>query len=96
MGKKSTKNTVATEEVVEQITPVEEPVKPRFEKGTVSNCKRLNIRKDASKTSDPICVVNSGDILRINLSESSDTWLKVTTKDKKSGYCMAEYVTRNS
>lgn len=97
------KNDVKTDDIdeknvdIQTITePVAEPAKPKFVKGTVTNCQKLNIRNAPDKATKPISVVDAGTELRVNISESSDKWLKVTLKNKRIGYCMAEYVTLNS
>lgn len=83
-------------ETVETEAPASTPKKPNTVKGVVSNCKKLYLRKAADKTSAAVTILDAGTELRINQSESSDEWLKVSTKNKKNGYCMSEFVTINS
>ena len=78
---------------ISETTPITEP---KFSKGVVSNCVKLNIRKAPDKTAPVIGVVNVGAELKINIFESSDSWYKVTTKNKKNGYCMVDFVTLNN
>lgn len=63
--------------------------------GIVIGCKMLNIRKSPSKDSDPVCTVDSGEELNINLSDSTDAWYSVSTSTGVKGFCMKEFVAVN-
>lgn len=84
-----------TETVTEtaQDTTPEVATKPEMVEATVSNCTKLNVRKSANKKASVVCVISAGDKVQVNMSESSDKWYKVTTKNKKNGYCMVNFVT---
>ena len=61
--------------------------------GVVTNCKQLNVRREAQKRSDNVlCIVSAGDALTIEKDRSTNAWFYVTTADGVSGYCMKEFV----
>lgn len=58
--------------------------------GEVTNCSCLNVRSAASKNSPVKCIVNKGDILKI---ESYNTdWVKVVTPAGINGFCRKEFI----
>lgn len=62
--------------------------------GVVSNCAKLNVRREAQKRADNVlCVISAGDELSIDERRSTNAWFYVTTADGVSGYCMKEFVT---
>lgn len=62
--------------------------------GVVSNCAKLNVRREAQKRTDNVlCVISAGDVLAIDEKRSTNAWFYVTTVDGVSGYCMKEFVT---
>lgn len=62
--------------------------------GVVSNCTKLNVRREAQKRADNVlCVISAGDMLLIDEKRSTNAWFYVTTTDGVSGYCMKEFVT---
>lgn len=67
----------------------------RFD-GIVSGCKKLNIRKEPSRTGEIICEVSEGTTLMIDPSEANDDWFKVYTEAGVEGYCMKNFVTINT
>lgn len=89
------------EEAVEEVTePVEEAVEEVVEKvvepnpepktyGTV-NCSKLNVRKEPSIHSNPLCIVESGTEMEIEIFNNE--WIKVVTPDGVSGYCMKKFI----
>ena len=94
-GTKALETAVETETTPDNATVPETAAKPKTTMGVVANCARLNIRTEGKKKADVAFVVTKGTKLKINLTESTAKWLKVSTKDNKSGYCMAEYVSYN-
>ena len=60
--------------------------------GFVSNCSKLNIRKESNVDSEVLCVVDSGSKLQINLVDSTHGWFSVCTETGIEGFCMKEYV----
>lgn len=61
--------------------------------GIVTNCKQLNVRREAQKRADNVlCVISAGDVLEIHKDRSTNAWFYVTTADSIAGYCMKEFV----
>ena len=76
------------EEAVEEVTEVEEkPTEVAFGK---VNCSKLNVRKEPSINSVPLCVIEHG--TRMEISEFNGEWVKILTPDGVSGYCMREFI----
>lgn len=63
--------------------------------GVVNGCNRLNIRAEASFTSEVLTVVDTGAELQIHEIESTDEFFKVTTEFGIDGYTMRQFVTIN-
>ena len=71
----------------EEVKPAEEePVE-----GTVEGCVRLNVRKEASKTADVVRVINKGETVMVDLTNSTDDFYKVFTLDFV-GYCVKDFI----
>ena len=76
------------EETVEEVTEVEEnPTEVAFGK---VNCSKLNVRKEPSINSVPLCIVEHG--TRMEISEFDGEWVKILTPDGVSGYCMRKFI----
>ena len=76
------------EEAVEEVAEVEEnPTEVAFGK---VNCSKLNVRKEPSINSVPLCIVEHG--TRMEISEFNGEWVKILTPDGVSGYCMREFI----
>lgn len=61
--------------------------------GIVTNCKQLNVRREAQKRTDNVlCIISAGDVLEIDKDRSTNAWFYVTTADGIDGYCMKEFV----
>ena len=79
------------EETVEEVTEVEEnPTEVAFGK---VNCSKLNVRKEPSINSVPLCIVEHG--TRMEISEFDGEWVKILTPDGVSGYCMRKFIDRD-
>lgn len=63
--------------------------------GTVFNCAKLNVRKLADKNSDPVAKIDNGDIVKIDMENSTNEFYKVLTKTNISGYCVKEFIKIN-
>lgn len=92
------KDEVDTEEVIVEPTAVEEvvseskhiePLPPKS--GHVTECIKLNVRKDPSPNAEVIGTVNRGDSLIIDPSPFGDFY-KVITPYGVEGYCMKKFV----
>ena len=76
------------EETIEEVTEVEEnPTEVAFGK---VNCSKLNVRKEPSINSVPLCIIEHG--TRMELSEFNGEWVKILTPDGVSGYCMRKFI----
>ena len=76
------------EEAVEEVTEVEEnPTEVAFGK---VNCSKLNVRKEPSIHSTPLCIIEHG--TRMEISEFDGEWVKILTSDGVSGYCMRKFI----
>ena len=76
------------EETVEEVTEVKEnPTEVAFGK---VNCSKLNVRKEPSINSVPLCIIEHG--TRMEISEFDGEWVKILTSDGVSGYCMRKFI----
>ena len=78
-------NEVLTEDTEE--TNVEVQTKPAY---GIVNCSKLNVRKGPSKNTDSLCVVEIGS--KLEVEPFNEEWIKATTAEGVSGYCMLEFV----
>ena len=76
---------VLTEDTEE--TNVEVQIKPAY---GIVNCSKLNVRKGPSKNTDSLCVVEIGS--KLEVEPFNEEWIKATTAEGVSGYCMLEFV----
>ena len=76
---------VLTEETKE--IDVEVQTKPAY---GIVNCSKLNVRKGPSKNTDSLCVVEIGS--KLEVEPFNEEWIKATTAEGVSGYCMLEFV----
>lgn len=60
--------------------------------GEVTNCSKLNIRKNPTTDADVLCVVEKGTKLVINVDESNDEWHAVETESGVKGFAMKSFV----
>ena len=68
-------------------TNVEVRTKPAY---GIVNCSKLNVRKGPSKNTDSLCVVEIGS--KLEVEPFNEEWIKATTAEGVSGYCMLEFV----
>lgn len=61
--------------------------------GIVTDCKKLNIRKEPSRSSEKVSVEDVGSELLIETDFDNENWYKVSTASGIDGYCMKEFVT---
>lgn len=84
-------------EVVEipEIEVKEEYTEPENVMCTVTNCERLNIRKNPSLSAKILCVVEAGSEVCMFPEEgpTNDEWSLVVTESGIEGYCMTAYLT---
>lgn len=70
----------------------EEDPFPGLISGVIDGCDRLNIRSEASKTSDIIGTITKEDTLVIDENKSTEDFYKVTTSNGLDGYCVKQFV----
>jgi hypothetical protein len=81
------------EEVVEVVEVKEESVtEPDEVIGVVTDCVKLNVRKEPSKDSDVACELLLGTEVMIDIFESTDDFYKVITEAGVEGYCMKKFI----
>lgn len=82
----------AVETVENNIEEVEE-TKPEPKIGIVTDCIKLNVRKNPNPNAEIICEVSAATDLMIDEEQSTDTFYKVFTAAGVEGYCMKRFVT---
>lgn len=88
-------------EIVE--TPVVEVIKPEETKkdvlpAVITGCAKLNVRKEASKTADVVCVLANGTEVTIDVAESTEDFYKIYAVSGETlieGYCIKDFVSIN-
>ena len=61
----------------------------------VINCEKLNVRKEASKTAEVVCVINKNTELTVNVTNSTEDFYKVYTTNNEvlvEGYCVKDFI----
>ena len=82
----------------EDIIDVEVTEQGSMVTGIVTNCTRLNVRKEADKEAEIVCVINKGVNVAVNLDESTEDFYKVCTPAGTGdlfgveGYCMKQFI----
>lgn len=61
--------------------------------GIVTDCMKLNIRKEPSVDAVVICEVSALSRLMIDRDKSTEDWLSVCTETGVDGFCMKKFVT---
>lgn len=89
-----TNNTPQTDIVSDTVNEVVESV-PTTLIGVVSDCSRLNVRKEAKLKSDVITIINANTNVAVDPDKSTKEWYYVTVNGK-SGYCMKKYISIKS
>lgn len=90
MSKKNYNKPETFVEAEEHISEPEQPVEPIY--GKVADCKRLNVRSEATKDSDIVCTIDEGTEVMVDLDESTVDWYKVYLANFIEGYCLAEFI----
>lgn len=93
-GQISVDEVLTTEEVVElKDEEIAEVNTDGSLTGIVSGCVKLNLRKEASKDSDVLLVLNEDTELVVDPAESTEDFYKVCTSSGVEGYCMKKFIT---
>lgn len=87
----------ATEEKVETVVTPEETIEEadaiKIVKGVVSNCTKLNVRKEPKKGAEVLVVIDAKSNVDVEPDNSTDKWYKISTKNGIEGYCMKDFIT---
>lgn len=78
---------IAEDTKVEEIKEVAEEIV-----GVVTDCLKLNIRREPCKDSEVVAIVTCLDELKIDLNASTDDWYAVCTVVGIEGFCMKKFV----
>lgn len=83
-------NVAPEETVIEQTANV-----VHYNDGFVSGCEKLNVRKESSKESDVLCILEKGSEVQVDLTEdnTSEEFYKIITPSGVEGYCMKKFIT---
>lgn len=89
-------NSINEEEIEEpeETEEVEEDILP----AVISGCAKVNIRKEASKTSEVVCVLANGTEVTIDVAKSTEEFYKIYTVSGETlieGYCIKDFVSIN-
>ncbi len=60
--------------------------------GIVSNCTKLNVRENPTKSGKVKCILNAGTEVIIDIDKSTDTWYYVAIPSGIEGYCMKQFI----
>lgn len=83
------KESPVTEESVEEDAH-EESVKQVF--GVVSDCEKLNVRKEPDLDATSLYIVDSETELMVDLDTSTDNWYHVYNSSGLDGYCVKSFI----
>ena len=81
--------TVKDSVIVEQVTDIVEDV---IVKGVVTDCGKLNVRREPTSDSKVITTISSGTEVEINNEESTDEFYKICTAVGVEGFCMRKFI----
>lgn len=60
--------------------------------GFVSGCKKLYVRTEPSKDSEPLCIIEKDAEVTVDLEKSTSSFFKVKTASGVEGYCMKDFI----
>ena len=84
-----------TEEDEESKDENEENNDENIKGAKITKCTRLNVRKEANKNAEVVCVITKDSVVTVNIAESTEDFYKVYTSNKEvlvEGYCMKEFI----
>lgn len=79
----------------ETTNEVEKESEEDIRSGIIDGCKKLYVRKEPSKNSEPVSIVEEGSELAIDITHSTDDFYKVITLNGIEGFCVKGYVKIN-
>lgn len=80
------------EETINEELINESPVVIEEVKGYITNCLKLNVRAEASKAAEVLCVLEDDAEVIIDLENSTVDFYKVCTSAGVEGYCMKKFI----
>ena len=83
-------------EPIEEPVVVMSPIQVLPAVGIITNCTKLNIRKEPKVNAEVLCVVDHHTEVVVNLDESTDDFYKICTAAGIEGYCVKHFVTVKS
>lgn len=88
------KTTAVSEEPAVQAEPEKAPVKeePTILSGVVTNCLRLNIRKEPESDAEILTILELLSNVVVDMTASTETFYKVRTEAGIEGFCMKKYI----
>ncbi len=75
---------------VDEAAPAEET--KNFASGVVTDCLKLNVRKDPDGDADVLVVINALSEVTVDMDASTDEFYKVRTAAGIEGFCMKKYI----
>ena len=85
--------TIAVDPVVEpMIETVETVALTESVMGIVIGCAKLNIRSEPSAYADVLGVLDAASEIEIDVTNSTNEWVKICTASGLEGYCMRKYI----
>ena len=84
---------VVRKPVAKETVPEKEPEAKKEIAGIVTNCVRLNLRKEPDFDADILCTIDVSTNLIIDEEESTDEFYKICTSAGIEGYCVKTYIT---
>ena len=91
--KEKNRPNVVREPVAKEPVPEKEPEAKKEIAGIVTNCVRLNVRKEPDFDADILCTIDVSTNLIIDEEESTDEFYKICTSAGIEGYCVKTYIT---
>ena len=83
-------NNEAEEEEKQKQEETQNPPEPVY--GVVHNCEKLNVRKQPSKDSEIVFVLNEGSRISIDEENSTEEWYSSAHVSGVEGFCMKQFV----
>lgn len=84
-----------TEQNEEQNEDQNEIQPDEVKEACVVKCEKLNVRKEASKTAEVVCVISKDAALTVSITKSTEDFYKVYTINNEvlvEGYCVKDFI----
>lgn len=79
------------EEVIEAVVSETEAVSDDT-KGEVHNCLLLNVRSTPTRHGEVVSKLSRGDVVNIELSDSTELFYRIEGQNNVSGFCMRNFI----